>query len=349
MAARRPIVVKLGSSTIVDDHGQARADVVGGTARAVSAAMDAGEMVAIVSSGAIALGAARAGIERRRLASLSRSQAASALGQAALVQLWQDAFAVHGRLAAQVLLTAFDITDRRAYLNIRDTLQALFALGAVPVLNENDATSTDEIRFSDNDILAAQVAVLVNARALILLTGVEGVLRRPPGDGEPQLISDGADVTSAILGEATAVGRGGIGSKIAAAELASAGGVETFIASPAALDALLRGDTRGTRFAPGTRSESAFKLWLRYGKRPVSSVTIDDGAAAALRDRGASLLAVGVESWAGEFRRGDGVEIVDRSGTPLARGLAAVDSAAIEGRPNDLEVVHRDQLVVLLP
>jgi glutamate 5-kinase len=347
MAQRRPIVVKLGSSTVVDEEGRARADVVEGTALAVSAALDAGELVAIVSSGAIALGAARAGIERRRLSSMSRSQAASALGQAQLVQLWQDAFAAHERLAAQVLLTAFDITDRRSYLNIRDTLQALFTLGAVPVLNENDATSTDEIRFSDNDILAAQVAVLVNARALILLTGVEGVLRLPPGEGPPELISDGAEVAAAVLGEPTAVGRGGIGSKISAAQLASAGGVEAFIASPDALSSLLRGEARGTRFAPGERSDSAFKLWLRYGKRPVSRLTVDDGAATAVRERGASLLAVGVESWAGDFRRGDGVEVVDRAGTPLARGLAAVDSAAIQGRPTDLEVIHRDQLVVL--
>ena len=163
------------------------------------------------------------------------------------------------------------------------------------------------------------------------------------------MVADGADVTDAMFGAGSPLGRGGVASKVAAARLAAAGGVETFVAAPESLAELLGGRVTGTRFAAHAGGEPAFKLWLRHGMRIASRLTVDDGAAAALRERGASLLAVGVVEWNGDFRAGDGLLVSDRAGRPVARGLAAVDAAALAGRPRDTEVVHRDRLVLLQP
>jgi len=344
--ASRPVVVKLGSSLVATDEGEPRRDLLAGVAAAI-ARHEA--PVAVVSSGAIALGRRKAGSPRRRLPALAHLQAASALGQAELQQLWQQAFAAHGLHVAQVLLTASDLTDRRPYLNVRDALTALFEAGAVPVINENDATATDEISFGDNDVLAAQAAVLLRASRLILLTAVGGILASPPDGGEGTVVADGAAVTDAMFGVGSPLGRGGVASKVAAARLAAAGGVEAFVAAPESLAELLTGRRAGTRFAAHAEGESAFKLWLRHGMRIASSLTIDDGAVAAVRERGASLLAVGVVEWSDDFRAGDGLLVADRGGNPVAHGIAAVDVAALAGRPRDTEVVHRDRLVLLQP
>ena len=340
----RAAVVKLGSSLVAHEDGEPRLDLLSGVAGAI--ARHDGP-VAIVSSGAIALGRRKAGSGRSRLPALAHLQAASALGQAELQQLWQQAFAVHGLHVAQVLLTASDLTERRPYLNVRDALTALFEAGAVPVINENDATATDEISFGDNDVLAAQTAVLLRAGRLVLLTAVGGIRGAPPEGGDAAVVVDGADVTDAMFGAGSPLGRGGVASKVAAARLAAAGGVETFVAAPESLAELLGGGSAGTRFAPHAEGESSFKLWLRHGVRIASVLTVDDGAAAALRERGASLLAVGVVEWSGDFRAGDGLLVSDRRGRPVARGLAAVDATALAERPRDTEVVHRDRLVLL--
>ena len=338
---KAPIVAKLGSTLVVDAHGRPRRKALRAVAGELARARLEGTPICVVSSGAIALGARRAGLDPRRL-TLPRLQAASALGQAALQRAWQDAFSPYGVQAAQVLITAAEIADRRAYVNVRNALRALFELGAIPILNENDATATDEITFGDNDALAAQIAVLLRARQLLLLTSVEGVLTEPGA----ALISDGADARQARLGAGSTLGRGGMASKINAAELAAEGGVASVIASLEALPALLRGEQAGTAFAARSVRHSAFGLWLRYGRPPASALEIDPGAARAVVESGKSLLAVGVVGWSKKFRSGDCVDVV-ADGRAVARGISSVDSDQIVGRPAGVEVIHRDRLVLL--
>jgi glutamate 5-kinase len=328
---KRPLVVKLGSALVVDANGRPRRTHLRRRAAEIAAIVGEGTPVCVVSSGAIALGLAGA----KRPASLPRLQAASALGQAALQRAWQDALRPHGLPAAQILLTSGEIGDRRAYVNIRAAFNALFVQGAVPVVNENDATATDEISFGDNDALAAQVAVLLRARLLVLLTSVPGVLH------EGVLLTDGAQARAATFGAGSALGRGGMESKVAAAELAAGAGIPTVIAGETPLGELLaRG---GTRFAAAD-GVPAFKLWLRHGKRVSARVVVDAGAQRALVERGASLLAVGITGVEGSFRAGDGVELVGPDGRPFARGIASVDAADLAP---GVEAVHRDRLVLL--
>jgi glutamate 5-kinase len=207
-------------------------------------------------------------------------------------------------------------------------------------VNENDATATDEISFGDNDALAAQVAILVRARLLVLLTSVEGVL-----DVEAAVIPDGAVARTAVFGPVGTAGKGGMESKVAAAELASAAGIPTVIASGTAslAEVVARG---GTRFAPAATGESAFKLWLRYGKRVTGRVYVDEGAERAVRGSGASLLAVGVARCEGAIRAGDGVELCTLAGEPFGRGISSLDAAEIEARLPKAEAVHRDRLIL---
>jgi glutamate 5-kinase len=221
----RPVVVKLGSALVVDDRGRVRRRLHRARAAEVAELVAGGTPVCVVSSGAIALGLSSLGLTARPR-SLPRLQAASALGQSRLQRAWEEAFARAGLRAAQVLLTGAEIADRRAYVNVRGALNALFAAGAVPVVNENDATATDEISFGDNDALAAQVAVLCGARLLVLLTSVEGVYTHAPGTAEATLIREGAAARGASFGAVSARGRGGMASKIVrqnSAELAVRG------------------------------------------------------------------------------------------------------------------------------
>jgi glutamate 5-kinase len=338
---KRPLVVKLGSSLVVDEQGKPRRGALRRRAAEIAEIVAAGTPVCVVSSGAIALGLRRLGFERRP-SSLPRLQAASALGQAALQRAWQDAFAPHELEAAQILLTSAEVAERRAYVNVRNTLGALFALGSIPVINENDATATDEISFGDNDALAAHVAVLVRARLLVLLTSVPGVLH----DGV--LIEDGAQARAASFDAKSPLGRGGMESKVAAAELAAAAGIPTVIAGETPLTELLAGRVAGTRFEAGDGAP-AFKLWLRHGKRVAGRIVVDAGAKRAVVRDGGSLLAVGVTAVEQEFRAGDGVEIVGPDGEPFARGVAAVDAGELAGRPVGVEAVHPDRLVLLTP
>jgi glutamate 5-kinase len=335
---KRPVVVKLGSSLVTDPRGRPRRQELRARAAEIAGVVRGGTPVCVVSSGAIALGLA--GGKRPR--DLPRLQAASALGQSALQRAWEDALGAQGLRAAQVLLTSAEIADRRAYVNVRHALGALFGLGAVPVVNENDATATDEISFGDNDALAAQVAVLVRARLLVLLTSVEGVLTTVGGS----LIPDGAAARGAVFGPRTSVGSGGMESKVLAAELASAAGIPAVIAGADALSPILAGERRGTRFEPAATGESAFKLWLRFGKRVTGSIEVDAGARRAVAEEGRSLLAVGVVGCARAFRAGDGVELVGPDGEPFGRGIASVDASELAGRPAKVEAVHRDRLVL---
>jgi glutamate 5-kinase len=341
------VVVKLGSS-LVAEEGRVREALLAARAAEVAAVVGGGERVCVVSSGAIALGLARLGLSRRPR-DTPRLQAASALGQAQLQRAWDDALRVHGVEAAQILLSAPDLAERAGYVNARNALETLLKLGAVPVVNENDATATDEITFGDNDALAAQVAVLVRARLLVLLTEVEGVYSEHPATPDARLLAEGELADQAVTGRGSDLGKGGMASKIGAARLAAAAGVTTVIASGLAdevLAPIVAGELRGTRFAGAPAGANAFKLWLRYAKPVAARVVVDDGARAAIVDQGRSLLAVGIAGGEGTFAAGDAVELAAPDGTVFAKGLASVGSAELEGRPRGVEVVHRDRLVL---
>ena len=342
------VVVKLGTSLVVGANGTIRRTVLRWRAREIAAVVRGDEPVAVVSSGAIALGLPFLGLDRRPRA-VSKLQAASALGQGRLQRAWETALGREGLHAAQVLLTAADLADRATYVNARNALHALFALGAVPIVNENDATATDEITFGDNDVLAAQVAILVRARLLVLLTEVDGVYTRAPGTPGAGLVSDGSALGEAVFGEGSELGRGGMQSKVLAARMAAAAGIPTVIAggtAAAVLGPILAGEPRGTRFRRDGRELSAFKLWLRFGKPAAGRLHVDEGARRAVADEGRSLLAIGVISCEGRFDAGDAVEIIGTDGTEFAKGLAAAPAAEIAARAHGLEAVHRDRLVV---
>jgi glutamate 5-kinase len=344
----QPLVVKLGTGLVVDGDGDVRRDLLDARAREIAALIGEGNPVCVVSSGAIALGLPKLGL-RRRPRTISRLQAASALGQATLQGAWEGALARHGIAAAQILLTAGDIADRTAYVNARQAFAELFRLKALPVVNENDATATDEITFGDNDALAAQVAVLVRARLLVLLTEVEGVYSRAPGTPGSELISEGELAGEAEIGVGTELGRGGMGSKVLAAQMASSAGIPTVIAGGEGEDVLrsiLDGEGRGTRFAPDERGESAFKLWLRFGKPVGGRLHVDEGARKALVEKGASLLGVGVVRCEGQFEPGAAVELVGPDGEVFGKGIAGAGAEELGGRPRGVEAVHRDKLVL---
>jgi len=342
------IVVKLGSSLVAGKGGSVRTTVLRRRAREIAAIVTGGEPVAVVSSGAIALGLPHLGLERRPRA-LPKLQAASALGQARLQQAWERALAREGVLAAQILLTAADVGDRAAYVNARNAAEALFALGAVPIVNENDATATDEIAFGDNDALAAHVAILVRARLLVLLTEVDGVHTRAPGTPGAEVVREGSALNDVAFGDASQLGRGGMKSKVVAAHMASEAGIPTVIAEgtgPDVLGPILAGEPRGTRFHGGDRELSAYKLWLRFAKEPVGALHVDDGARRAVVDDGRSLLAVGVTWCEGRVDAGDAVELVGPDGVAFARGVAGASASEIAERSPGHEAVHRDRLVV---
>ena len=279
----------------------------------------------------------------------SQLQAASALGQSRLQRVWEEELARHGLQAAQILVTAQDIADRVTYLNARNALRALLERGSVPIVNENDATATDEITFGDNDALAAQIAVLISARLLILLTEADGVYTRAPGTPGATLIDDGDQVEHANFEGASPLGKGGMKSKVVAAEMAASAGIPTVIAAGHGdniIEAILAGESRGTRFSPTKESPSAFKLWLRFGKPISGRLHVDRGAERAVRKDRRSLLAVGVARCEGAFSAGDGVELVGPSGSAFGKGIAGASSEEIADRPRDLEAVHRDRLVI---
>ena len=362
------LVVKLGSSTLVDADGQLRDEILEARVRDLVRVLRQGHQPVLVTSGAIACGLGRLGISERPTA-LPDLQAASAVGQGVLFQRYTEAFARHDVVPAQVLLTSGDLALRASYLNARNTLHRLTELGAVPVINENDTTATDEVTFGDNDVLAAQVAILLGARWLLLLTDREGLYG--PGPGGPQLIGDvpvGTPPAALPLAEMSGSGRGrgGISSKIASASMATGGGVTCVIASGSdegVIPGVASGHHVGTRFSPATRPEPAFKLWLRHAKPTLGRVVVDDGAAAALRDRGTSLLAVGVVATEGGFQAGDAVEVINGAARTLVgkgisamssdeiRAVAGMKSEAVRQRLPDAapQVIHRDEFVLADP
>jgi glutamate 5-kinase len=361
------IVVKLGSSTLVGSDGGLRDDVLEARVRDLVRIRHQGQRPIVVSSGAVACGLGRLGIGARPTG-LADLQAASAVGQGILFQRYSALFAPHGIVPAQVLLTSADLAHRTSYLNARTTLARLLDLGTVPIVNENDTTATDELTFGDNDVLAAQVAILLGADRLLLLTERDGLYGSGP-DGTPVLLGDipsGTRPDELELAEmpASRSGRGGIASKVAAAAMATGGGVSCVIASGTAdgvIGAIASGRHVGTRFRPSGRPESAFKLWLRHARTTTGSILVDAGAARALRERGTSLLAVGVVGCTGAFQPGDAVQVFEASEQePVGKGIvrmqtddlravAGMKSEAVRARFPDApnQVIHRDEFVLV--
>jgi glutamate 5-kinase len=361
------LVVKLGSSIVAADDGELRVDVLDSVCEQVAALERSGERVVLVTSGAIARGIRLLGLESRPRA-MDELQAASAVGQGDLFQAYERRLSERGTHAAQVLLTAADIAARGNYLNARQTLRRLLAWGVVPVVNENDTTATDEITFGDNDFLAAQVAVLLEARLLVLLTNVAGLFSADPAGGSEgaELVSevrDFAELGGLEIGDRTsAFGSGGMRSKVAAAEMASEAGIPAVICdgtAPGTLAAAAGGEPVGTRFAPGEGRASGFKLWLKYAKPRSGTVHVDHGAARRLRESGSSLLAVGVVGVEGSFNVGDTVAVA-HDGELVGKGISGYSAADLQRvmgmKSGEIgehlhdapdEVIHRDRFVLL--
>jgi len=365
-------VLKLGSSIVADESGELRRDVLDRVCATVAARQAAGDAVVIVTSGAIARGMRQLDLPLRPRA-MDELQAASAVGQGKLYRVYDELLASHGAPSAQVLLTFFDMSARTHYLNARQTLRKLLDWRVVPVINENDTTTTDEISFGDNDFLAAQVAVLVGAEELILVTDIDGLYtadpRRYPEAHIVSEVSDFSALEELEIGHTTSpLGSGGMRSKVVAADMATAAGISTVICNglrEGALEAVLAGEPEGTRFSRREARYSSFKLWLKYAKPSRGTLLIDEGAVRAVREGSASLLPVGVVGVLGDFDAGDAVDIAEPSaagdGAPrsLAKGICnysaeelrqviGMKSAAVREilpRASE-EAVHRDYLVV---
>src|SRR5881227_3368567 len=362
----RRIVVKVGSSLLIDsDAGEARASWLSALAADIAKLHGEGREVLIVSSGSIALGRSRLKLPRGAL-KLQESQGAAAVGQIALARIWSEVLGAHGIGAGQVLLTLQDTEERRRYLNARSTIGKLLEWRAVPVINENDTVATNEIRYGDNDRLAARVATMASADLLVLLSDVDGLYDAPPQDGaRAKLIPLVARITPEIEAMAGASGselsRGGMTTKIEAGKIATTGGIHMVIASGRVEHPLraIAGKGRCTWFLTPANPVTARKKWIAGSLEPRGTLTIDAGAAAALR-RGKSLLPAGVIRIEGQFARGDAVVVRGPDGHEIGRGLIAYDAEdaekikgrsspdvmAILGISGRAEMIHRDDLVV---
>ena len=344
-------VVKVGSSSVTTE-------TVRRLCGELAAARAAGHTVVVVSSGAIAVGWDTLDNGKQRPSDPAVLQAVSAVGQHRLMRMWQDGFEPHGVLAGQVLLAPLDFVHRTQYLHARGTLRHLAALGVVPVVNENDAVADEEIRFSDNDRLAALVAHLVGAQLLVLLTDTPGLLTADPRrDTEASLIEEVVEIDQQLErlagGPGSSVGSGGMASKLAAAKIATWSGVQTVVADaarPGVVTAALANEPGvGTVFRARESRLSARKLWIAFALGSSGRLTVDDGARSALTGRGRSLLAAGVTGSSGAFRPDDAVEISGPDGEVFAKGLVRVYAErATEwiGRRSQV-VVHRDDLVLV--
>jgi glutamate 5-kinase len=359
------VVVKVGSALLVDSAaGQIKREWLASLVADVAALKKAGKDVILVSSGAIALGRRILGLKDATL-HLEESQAAAAAGQVRLAQAYVDAFEAHGMVAAQILLTLEDTEARRRYLNARETLRTLLALKAVPVINENDTVATTEIRFGDNDRLAARVASMAEADCLILLSDIDGLYTANPqrvADARhiPEVATISKEIEDMAEGPLSKTSKGGMESKIVAAKIATQSGAATIIVNGQGLHPLHASRTgRKTIFLPHGSPAAARKRWIGGGLTALGALTVDDGAEKALFT-GKSLLPAGVTSVSGEFERGDAVKIVNRDGRELARGLVAYSAAessrvigkrsveieAILGYRGRDEIVHRDDMAL---
>jgi glutamate 5-kinase len=360
-----PTVIKLGSSIVADERGEVREDVLAEVAGQAAELHAAGREVVLVTSGAIARGMRlmELGVRPRAMDEL---QAASAVGQGKLYRVFDELLAGRGLTSAQVLLTFFDISARSHYLNARQTLRKLLDWGVVPVINENDTTTTDEISFGDNDFLAAQLAILLDAERLLLLTDTDGLYtadpRRSPGAELIIEVDDFERLEEMQIGVSTSpLGSGGMRSKVVAAEMATAAGIPATILNgtrSGLIGRAVAGEPVGTSFRVQRRRVSSFKLWLKYAKPSHGRVVVDAGAERALRERGTSLLPVGVVAVEGHFQAGDAVDVA-ADGRAIGKGIvnySAEELREIKGLKTEAvrerlpraseEAVHRDYFVL---
>jgi len=359
------VVAKLGSSIVASDEGELNGDVLDLVCGQVAALHAGGEDVVMVTSGAIARGMRMLDLGQRP-SEIDEMQAASAVGQGSLFRAYEERLAGSGVRAAQVLLTASDLQMRTHYLNARQTLSRLLEWRVVPVVNENDTTATDEITFGDNDFLAAQVAIMLEARLLVLLTNTNGLHTADPRSDEGaslvSRVADPAELERYEIGEHTSpLGLGGMRSKVRAAEMVGAAGIPAVICNGLVehrLREAAEGEGVGTRFVPHKERTSSFKLWLRYAKPSHGTLRVDEGAAKVLRERGSSLLPVGITEVEGEFEAGDAVD-VSADGGAIGKGIvnySAGELRQIKGMRTDQvrellphaseEAVHRDYFVL---
>ena len=360
IANARQVVVKVGTQSICDQAGRPDRVAIARLAEQIATAMHRGVSMTLVASGAIGAGLGELGLSERPR-TMPHLQAAAAVGQGQLMRTFHDVFAEYDVRVAQVLVTRDDFDDRTRYLNIRNTLHALEQYGALPIINENDTVAVDEIRFGENDVLAAIVASMMGADLLVLLTVVDGLL----ADGEV------VDVVRQVDDEALALvegghsrfGSGGMSTKLQAADMMIRAGEAAVIANAATdgvLTRILAGQRVGTVFVPAERKMSHRRRWIAQATRPAGAVTVDRGAAAALVDKGKSLLPSGITHVAGPFAKGAVVSVVDEDGREIARGLTNYSSDQIEqikglqtdqiagalgDKPYDV-VVHRDNMIV---
>ncbi len=366
LVAARRIIVKIGSALLVDPaSGRLKQPWLASLADDLKRLRARGSDIIVVTSGAIALGRHILKLPAGTL-KLEESQASAAVGQIALAQAWQQSLAERGMIAGQVLLTLNDTEERRRYLNARATLSTLIRTGAVPVINENDAVATSEIRYGDNDRLAARVTAMMSGDCLVLLSDVDGLFTAPPGSAGARLIPEVSEITPEIEAMAgrplSGLGSGGMVTKIEAARIALGGGANMVITSGRTLGPLARleAGAPATWFLTRASPLQARKRWIAGTLVPVGRLIVDDGAEQALRS-GKSLLPAGVVALDGSFGRGDPVSIVTRSGQEFARGLVAYDRPeadriigrkskdieALLGYRGRDEMVHRDDLVIL--
>lgn len=368
LAPARRVVVKVGSSLVTNDGRGLDASAVARWAGQIAALMADGKQVVLVSSGAIAEGIQRLGWAARPT-EMHELQAAAAVGQMGLAHVYEREFAQLGLKTAQILLTHADLADRTRYLNARNTLLTLLGLGVVPIINENDTVVTDEIKVGDNDTLGALVTNLLDADVLVILTDQAGLYTADPRlDASATLVrearADDAQLTAMAGGAGSALGKGGMITKVVAAQRAAASGAATVIASGREPDVLLRlarGECVGTQLLAGTQPLAARKQWLLGHLQFRGSVVVDEGAERVLRRDGASLLPVGVIEVEGDFVRGEVIAVKGRTGRELGRGVtnysaaetrrimrrASSDIASVLGYAEEPELVHRDQFVLV--
>jgi glutamate 5-kinase len=377
IAAAARVVVKVGSSSLTTPDGEIAGEAITALTAALAARRNAGTQIVLVSSGAIASGLVPLGLARRP-SDLATQQAAASVGQGLLIARYTAAFAQHGICTGQVLLSADDLMRRTHYRNAQRTLNRLLELGVLPVVNENDTVATDEIRFGDNDRLAALVAHVTRASALILLSDVDGVYDGDPRRGHAQKIAevrDKTDLEGIRLGRAIKAGQagqgtpgglrgrgiGGMATKVEAAMIASAAGIPSVVADAANAPAALAGEAVGTYFAVTGRRPATRLLWLKHAAVARGSLQLDKGAVEAVITRHASLLPAGITGVEGAFEAGDPVDLRDENDAIVARGLVNYDASEIPGlmgrstrwlasklgQEYEREVVHRDDLVIL--
>ncbi|WP_439628149.1 glutamate 5-kinase [Gemmata sp.] len=368
VARAHTVVIKVGTNVLADATGQLDRYRIQSLADQLSRVRAGGRKVVLVTSGAIGAGVGKLGLAKRPT-DLPQLQACAAVGQSALMQLYQESLAPHGVHTAQILLTAGDFDSRARYLNVRNTIRTLFEYGALPIINENDTVAVAEIKFGDNDHLAAMVTNLLRAPLLVLLTNVDGLYSDDPrSNSDAKLVATvpniDRSVTELAANTKSALGTGGMKSKLRAARLATAAGESVVMANGSLdgiLDRVFAGEPVGTLFLPHGDDVPAWKRWLGFTARPKGTLRIDEGATRAVVEQGKSLLPVGVTAVEGEFGKGDVVAICDAAGVEIGRGLSnysAEDAQLLRGKQTDQivsllgsvpypELVHRDNLVVV--